>query len=210
MGRHSDVSWDEVREIKARLFNGFETQEVVAFEHGVSQALVSRIARGFAHYDIPWPDGSTGPLPAYRRTEKDMLKRRQRRSAPPPKKQSLYEKHGITEEQLEEAFHRTLIDTAHDESPPVSREELFTDNEDPISPKPKQQWTWEEVKAIVGDRPYIQYIEKVCDKELIDAVIYTLENQRSAHSWSNEQWARLIPTVAIQLANVKKSDPEQK
>lgn len=61
------LSVDSVTIIKRLLWLG-RTQEEVAAILGVSQSTVSRIRSGRRYGDIPWPDGSTGPLPEGQRS----------------------------------------------------------------------------------------------------------------------------------------------
>lgn len=53
-----------VRVIKGRLAEG-ATQAALAEEFLISQSLVSNICTGAAYAAVPWPDGSTGPLPPH-------------------------------------------------------------------------------------------------------------------------------------------------
>ena len=57
---------DKVLLIKERLWDGMLKQREIAEEYFVTQTTISRIFRGYEHADVPWPDGSTGSIPADR------------------------------------------------------------------------------------------------------------------------------------------------
>lgn len=56
---------DDVADIKLRLWN-LQPQHVVAELYNVTQTTISRIARGTQHYDVRWPNGDVGGMPAQR------------------------------------------------------------------------------------------------------------------------------------------------
>ena len=61
MGR-VPIDLPTARQIKGLLWKG-TSQERVAVLTGASQSTISRIKAGKAHENVPWPDGSLGPMP---------------------------------------------------------------------------------------------------------------------------------------------------
>lgn len=70
--RKKILTKDAASRIKAALWEGMSQTEA-AIHYGITQAAVSNIVRGLAHGDVPWPDGSSGAAPHYRKgpTESD-------------------------------------------------------------------------------------------------------------------------------------------
>lgn len=60
------LSDTDIERIKIRLWNG-DTQFSIASDYDVSEAHIWRIANARSRRDIPWPDGTLGPLPIERR-----------------------------------------------------------------------------------------------------------------------------------------------
>lgn len=59
---------EDVLEIKKAYWEG-ATQDQLAFTYNVSQATIYRIVKGKQRADVPWPDGSRGPLSQARQLE---------------------------------------------------------------------------------------------------------------------------------------------
>ncbi len=106
----------EVIEIKATLFKGKFTQKELASLFSVSQATISRIARGALHPSAPWPDGSTGALPA-RYSRKRFQETTNMRQKPAPTEPS----ENAIEEEVRQHIERALAS----EDTPVSDDDLM-------------------------------------------------------------------------------------
>lgn len=75
MPRTSKFSLDQQKQVKMELWNGVPGSDV-AKAHGLSQQQVSYIKSGSNWADVPWPDGSTGPMPEYLRQAQASAKKR--------------------------------------------------------------------------------------------------------------------------------------
>lgn len=60
------LSESDVRAIKRRLWNG-EAQHDIAADYEICTSQISNICAGYKWDYVPWPDGSTGAMPAERR-----------------------------------------------------------------------------------------------------------------------------------------------
>lgn len=58
------IDAERAKIVKEMLWRGRRQEEIVGVT-GASQATISRIKTGQSHQDIPWPDGSLGPMPAH-------------------------------------------------------------------------------------------------------------------------------------------------
>lgn len=63
MSKRFPMNEQEAALVKQKIWDG-EMQKDIAREHNISQTQVSRIKLGDSWNWIPWPDGTTGPLPA--------------------------------------------------------------------------------------------------------------------------------------------------
>lgn len=57
------ITTDTAQQVKDLLWRGRRQSEIAAIL-GVSQGLVSRIRKGLAFSDLPWPNGTSGPMPS--------------------------------------------------------------------------------------------------------------------------------------------------
>lgn len=55
-----------VLDVKRDLWASDTTQALVAAKYGITQTTISRIASGLLWGNVPWPDGSQGPMPERR------------------------------------------------------------------------------------------------------------------------------------------------
>ena len=56
------ISVDDMKALKSMLWEG-KSQNEAAVTFNITQAYVSNIYRGISYREVPWPDGSTGPMP---------------------------------------------------------------------------------------------------------------------------------------------------
>lgn len=56
----------DARQMKQAIWEGV-TNDAVAGQFGISSLTISRVRSGAAYRDVPWPDGSFGPLPPMQR-----------------------------------------------------------------------------------------------------------------------------------------------
>jgi hypothetical protein len=62
MSRRPPTDAATIKVVKDMLFAG-KPQERISAVTGVSQSTISRVKAGKSHGEVPWPDGSIGPLP---------------------------------------------------------------------------------------------------------------------------------------------------
>ena len=66
------LSDEDVKDIKHTLWMGWGTHVDIATKYFISASYVSWVRTGKARGDVPWPDGSIGGMPQYR---KDQIRR---------------------------------------------------------------------------------------------------------------------------------------
>lgn len=72
-GKISAFYPEEQRAIKEKLWNG-TIQRVVAEEANLALPTIQSIIRGSIWYNVPWPDGSVGPMTDERRREISLIR----------------------------------------------------------------------------------------------------------------------------------------
>lgn len=80
-------------EMKSNIWMGWLYEEI-AEKHKVSVSYISRVVKGRNAFEIPWPDGSFGPLPARRKEEIKAERKRRIRLSRKDRRATDRRKHG--------------------------------------------------------------------------------------------------------------------
>lgn len=220
MPRKPSISDGDARTIKARLWEGEATVDI-AMNLGYSQPTVSNIKTGKQYFDTPWPDGSCGGMPEYRRLQ--LMKGKQRDTITakrlggnnqyidPEVTAQWVRDYGMTPEEFAiEGMRRWLAQENErkraelDEMARASRERAK--NRPPVvdnTPKPRtaidpageEKLPWERVMELGHDLPIVLTADQGEDQDLKDAIATVMRLVGPSYWKDSTIFLRLISEI---------------